>query len=162
MADVRIYFVIHAATASAPTENQWRTVLADAVQQPGTLARAIQQQATKAQNYLSGNKRSQNPAQLRRYTLVGFEIDSDLVDDALSLLNAIAATRGIAGTARQKFEAVLQAELRESAVRQGFSGAQAALIDVAIVGYGDRDAAIAAGQAYMAANASIWYDPAAL
>lgn len=68
-----------------------------------------------------------------------------------------AALRNITGTNQQKFVGVLLAEMKESAIDLGFSVAQSNQISMAIVGFGDRATAISQVQAYLAANAGIWY-----
>jgi hypothetical protein len=159
MANTRIYFVIRAQTTSAPTVNQWRNVLQDAAARTGTLAKAIMDYSDQPHRRISFGKFSQSTAQLRRYMLCGMEIDDGDQTAAATKINAEASTRAITGTLRAKFEGVLQAEIREAAVRQGFSGAQANTIGVTVITFGERATAKTEVQQYLASNAAIWYQP---
>lgn len=162
MAELRCYFVIHAATVATPTEIQWVALLNQTRMKP--FASAIIQAARAAQNFISASKRSQNAAQLRRFTLCGFEIDSSTYDALIAFMEAQCTIRGITGTQRQKFKALIQAELQEAAVDLGY-GAQAPNIKIerdlsagdGIVGLGTLQNAINEVKAYLAANAGIWY-----
>ncbi len=154
MAEIKCYIVVNSGTLT-PTENQWQQFFAQAATK--VLASAIIQAARASQNYISATKRSQNASALLKNTLVVFEIDRDLVDDILAVVNAQATARGVSGTARQKFVGVLQVELREAGRDQGLTTPQSNQISMSVVGYGLRADAIAAVQAYLAANTGIWY-----
>jgi len=152
---VRVYLVVHADTAVVPSEAQWRSLFAQAKTKP--LAHAVVLAARAAQNGITAQKRSVNAVQLRRYTLLGFEIDRVDVDALTVVLNAQAVARGVSGTLKQKFLGVLQAELQESALDLGYSAAQAAKITMAWAGFGPRATAINEVRLYLAAQAAIWY-----
>jgi hypothetical protein len=153
---VRVYLAINADTAAVPTEDQWRALFVQAKIKP--LAHAVVLAARAAQNDITCFKRSLNVTYLRRWTLVGFEVNKDDVDALTVVLNAQAAARGVTGTLKQKFLGTLQAELQESAIDLGYSAAQAAKITMTWVGFGTRETAIAEAQAYLAANGpTIWW-----
>ena len=154
MSEIKCYIVVNAGTLT-PTENQWVSFFQRAATK--ALASAILQAARASQNFISATKRSQNASALLKNTLVVFEIDAQFVDDIVTVVNAQASIRSITGTVQQKFVGVLQAELRESGRDLGLSVANSNQISMTVVGYGLRATAIAAVQAYLAANAAIWY-----
>lgn len=156
MADIRVYFVIHADTAVAPNENQWRALITQ-VKSAG-LANTILQTARANQNLIHAHKRSQNAGHLNRYTLAVFEVDRANSAFLLTALDAEAGKRGVTGTARSKFEAILSSEIQEAARALGYSTTQAAKISTQIIAYGDRQTSIAAAQKYLRDNATIWYE----
>lgn len=160
MPEIRVYGVIRAQTTVAPSEAQWRAVGVNMAQQTGTLARQIflyGQRWNTPDKMIAFDKTSQSAAQLRRYRMISFEIDAADVDEAQAYVATLAATRSITGTAMQKAAGILQAEAREAAVRLGFSVAQANTITVALQAFAEREAAMSAVWAYLAANAAIWY-----
>lgn len=154
MAEIKVYIVVNSGTIS-PTENQWRSFF----QQLATksLSSAILQAARASQNFISATKRSQNASALLKNTLVVFEVDDSDVNVIVAVVNAQATVRSVTGTVRQKFVGVLLAELREAGRDQGLTTPQSNQITMSVVGYGDRATAIAEVQAYLAANAGIWY-----
>lgn len=154
MAELKLYIVVNSGTLN-PTENQWQNFFATAATKP--LASAIVQAARASQEFVSATKRSQNAAALLKNTLVAFEVNNDYVPAIVTVINAQAALRSINGTTQQKFVNVLQAELREAGVAQGLTVPQSNQITMSVVGYGDRATAISQVQAYLAANAGIWY-----
>jgi hypothetical protein len=159
MADdnIRVYAVIFADFPSGSvSEEQWQTLMQSAKEQP--LSSAVIAAVRAAQNNITANKRSQNAAHLRLYTVVGFEIDIADVDDLLVVLNAQAVIRNVTGTAVQKFQGVLQAELRAAALSLGYSGANANKLSVIQAIATDRETAIQQAQTYLANNAEIWYE----
>lgn len=157
MADspLRIYIAINADTASAPSENAWRSLFIQARTKP--LAHAVVLASRAAQNTPTHDKRSLSVTYLRRWTLLGFEVDRDDVDNITVVVNAQAIIRGVTGTVKQKFLGVLQAEFRESAVDLGYTQAQADKLTMYWAGFGDRDNAISEAVAYLVANATTWY-----
>lgn len=173
--EARIYATIFANFPSGSVSDEdWRALIAQA--KTKTLSAAIiaaaQARNGGAQNYITARKRSQNATYLLLYTLVGFELDRGDVDALLALLDTEAAQWGVSGTPIQKFEGVLQAELRAAAADLGYNAtAQGKLsfslinqsgytIDIDGVTYGTfkREAAIVQAQAYLATNVSIWYE----
>jgi hypothetical protein len=61
---------------------------------------------------------------------------------------------------QQKFTGVLTGELRDAALGLGYTSTAANKLSVTLIngnGTFPRDLAIAAAQAYLAANAAIWY-----
>lgn len=157
MAEIRVYAVIFADfAAGSVSEAQWQALMNAAKAQP--FSSAVIQAVRAAQNQITANKRSQNPAHLRLYTVVGFEIDNADVDSLLVVLNAQAAIHGVAGTSVQKFQGVLQAELRAAALSLGYSGANANKLSVIQAIATDRATAIAQAQTYLANNAARWYE----
>jgi hypothetical protein len=161
VAEIRVYAVFFANTTTAPTLAQWNNLGTNMIGQTGTFARAIylygQTRNTPA-HQVSFSKTSLNAAHLRRYRLLSFEIDPGDVDDAVTLINSIAATRSISGTIGEKAQAILQIEAREAMARLGFSQAQANLVSVPGFAYAERGEAMAIAQAYLAANAEKWYE----
>jgi hypothetical protein len=152
----RAYAAIHAATVAVPDDTQWGALFAQTKTYP--LAAATLAAARNACEFFTHRKRSRNAAQLNRYTLVGFEI----ADQHLSAIRAIAAEqaaiRSIAEADPQvRYMAVLEAELQDAATDLGY-GAQAQNLTVAWFTAGARQNAISAAQAYLAANAGIWYE----
>lgn len=154
MSEIKVFIVVNAGTLT-PTEQQWQNFFAQAATKP--LASAIIQAARASQNFISASKRSQGAAALLKNTLVVFEVDDSQVSAIVAVVNAQATARSITGTVQQKFVGVLLAELREAARDLGVSVANSNQITMTVVGYGDRATAIAAVQAYLAANAGIWY-----
>jgi hypothetical protein len=155
--EVKVYIVFFANTTTAPTGAQWLAVGTDMATRAGTLAQRLKQYGPirdVSQYYLSFTKLSVN----NRRALLVIEIHPDDVDNAVTIINSIAATRGITGTAVQKAQGILTKEIQEAAVRQGFSGAQAALVTCEnVVAWTDRTAAISAVQTYLANNNAAWH-----
>jgi hypothetical protein len=155
--EVKVYINFFANTTVAPTGAQWLSVGTDMVQRAGTLARQLWLYGpvrNVSQYYLSFTKLSAN----NRRALLVIEIHPDDVDNAVTIINSIATTRGITGTTVQKAQGILTKEIQEAAVRQGFSGAQAALVSCEnVVAWTDRMAAISAVQTYLANNNAAWH-----
>lgn len=158
MADeIRVYAVIFADfAAGAVTEQQWQTLMQATRLQP--LSSAVIQAVRAAQNNITASKRSQNAAHLRLYTVVGFEINSADVEALLVVLNAQAVIHGVTGTNVQKFQGVLQAELRLAALGLGYTPTQANKLSVIQAIATDRQTAITQAQTYLANNAEVWYE----
>ena len=165
--EVRVYAVIFAnftAGSAAVSEANWRLLTNAARLQPLSAAILAAAQGRGAEKFIAANKRSQNAAHLRLYTLVGFELDRTDVDALLVILDAQAAVHGVPGNNRAKFAGVFQAELRAAALSLGYTQANANKLSVVLIN-GDvpntfsRDVAIAQAQAYLAANTAIWHAP---
>lgn len=155
--ETRVYFVVNAGTLT-PTENQWTNFFQQARTKP--LATAIMDAAQASQNRISASKRSQGSGAVLKNTLVAFEIASEFVSGCITVLNAQATLRSVAGTMSQKLIGVLQGEMRDSVVDLGFTVPQSQQLTVILVntpGVFDRSAAIAAAQSYLAANDLIWH-----
>ena len=152
MAEIRTYITIIWTGAGAPTETQWRDFFQAMRNQ--TLSAAILAVARAAHNQITPRKRSLDS----KIPLVGFEIDS--VDRAvlLTILNTEAADIGVSGPNLQKFEAVLQAEVRQGALDSGATQAQADNLVAEIVGIGDRAAASAGAQQYLRDATALWHE----
>jgi len=157
---LRAYFVIHANIVTSPTENQWNTLLSTTKNKP--MANKIRSVATSAPNFITATKRNLG-TNTNKYTLCIFQLEDQYQDEALAFLNTQADNRGIVGTTREKFAGVLQAELREAATDLGTPYSTMAgqltvtLINAAIANTFDVPIAIQQVQAYLAANAAIWY-----
>jgi hypothetical protein len=151
---IKVYIVVNSGTLT-PTEPQWISFF----QQLATkaLSSAIVTAARASQNFISATKRSQNASALLKNTLVGFEIDDADVTSITAVVNAQATIRSVTGTLQQKFVGVLLAELRESGRDMGLTTLQSNQITMSVVGYGNRDTAMTAVKAYLAANVGIWY-----
>lgn len=153
---VRVYFIIK--TTLNPSESAWLSLVQQEITKP--LASAIITAARASQNFISASKRSYGTGYIRKWTLGGFEVDGEQVAAITALLNAQAIVRGVSGVLKQKFEGVLQAELREAAVDLGYTVPQSQTMTVTMVngnGSFERYAAIAMVQAELVANAAIWY-----
>ena len=153
MVAIRVYLVIHAATTATPTEQQWRDLISGTKGKP--MASAIVSSAKAAQNHISATKRNEGTDAMR-YTMGGFELSRDDVTDLLAVLDTEALVHSVTGTNVEKFEGVLEAELQDAATDLGYA-AQAANISVTVISATDPDAAELAVQAYLVANAGIWY-----
>jgi hypothetical protein len=155
---LRLYFVIDVSTlAATPTEAQWHALITQT--KTKMLSAGIIALARSTKNYINASFRAQGTG-LMKYTLGGFEINADDKDEALALLNSAATTYSVTGNATEKFAGCVQTELRAAALDLGYSAAQANKINVAVVnepGAFDRASAIEAVQAYLAANAAVWY-----
>lgn len=154
MANVKVYIVVNSGSLT-PTEPQWISFFQQA--RTKALASAIVTAARASQNFISATKRSQNASALLKNTLLVFEVDDQFIDDIVVVVNAQATIRSVTGTVQQKFVGVLLSELREAGRDMGLTTPQSSQITMSVVGYGDRATAIAAVQAYLAANAGIWY-----
>jgi hypothetical protein len=155
--NIRVYAVIFADFPSGSvSEAQWQDLTQAAKTQP--LSSAVIAAVRAAQNNITASKRSQNAAHLRLYTVVGFEIDRDDVDDLLIVLNAQAVIHNVTGSNVQKFQGVLQAELRAAALGLGYTQVQAGKLSVIQAIATDRQTAIQQAQTYLANNAEIWYE----
>lgn len=155
--EVRVYFVVNAGTLT-PNESQWTSFFQQARTKP--LATAIMDAAQASQNRISASKRSQGAGAVLKNTLCAFEIASEFVAGCITVLNAQAAIRGIGGSLSNKFVLVLQGEMRDSVVDLGFTVPQSQQLTVILVntaGVFDRASAIAAAQAYLAANDAVWH-----
>lgn len=153
--EIKVYADIFADTTAVPTDQQWRDLAQATKDKP--LASAIMAAARASQNEIHMHKRCQGVGVVNRHALLVFEIDRQYRDALLAVLDAQAAARNVTGTARDKFEGVLTAELREGAVDLGFSQTQANRVSVTLVSIGVRGAAEDTVHAYLAANAAVWY-----
>ena len=154
---IRVYGVIFADfPAGAIDESDWETLISAAKQQ--TLSSAIISAVRSAHNDISAHKRSLNANFLRNYTIFGFEIDGDDVDDLLVILNAQALIHSVTGSNVAKFAGVLQAELRLAALSEGYTVNQTLNLHVQNVIATNRQSAIQQAQTYLANNTNIWYE----
>lgn len=155
---LRVYFVVDvSAMAAVPTEDQWRSLVQVARGRP--LCTAIIGFVRASQNDISLHKRAQGTG-LMKLTMGVFEIDQDDKAAALTILNTIAASYSVTGTALVKFAGCLQKELRDAAVSLGYTTTQANKLTVTVLnpaGVFDRDGATQAVQAYLATNDAIWH-----
>ena len=152
MAEIRTYLTIIWTGAGAPTETQWQDFFAAMRNQ--TLSAAILTAARAAHNHITHRKRSLDS----KITLVSFEIDSFNQAALLIILNTEAADIEVGGSNLQKFEAVLQAEVRQGALNAGATQAQADKLDAAVVAIGDRATAIAGAQQYLRDATALWHE----
>lgn len=155
---LRVYLVIHANTVAIPTENQWQALMNATKGKP--MASAIVLAARSACNHITVSKRNLGTNTMR-YTLGIFEIEDNQQAALLTLLDTQALAHNVTGSVRTKLAGVLQAELRAAATDLGY-GAQAnnltlTLVNAAIANTFDVDVAVTQVQAYLAANAAIWY-----
>lgn len=152
---LRVYFTI--STTLTPTVAQWRQLIS--ATKGATFASAVIAAARAAQNFISADKFNQagTPNQI---CLGGFEIEDNQQTALLAVLNTEATVLGGTGGAKAQFEAVLEDELRSAALGLGYSQAQADTLIVTVLNSGanqfDRGNAIAAAQAYLAANSADW------
>lgn len=160
---IRAYFVITSESAPPPTEDEWQAIVDDAIT-GSTLHSAIQNPGSKytvlSHNHIHAHKRSQNSAHRLKYTMLAFELDDAYGNSVIALMEAEAVAREITGISEgDRFRQVMQAEIREAALRQGFTPTQANELQFQIVaGYGDRETAIRQAQAYIAANSDKWHE----
>ena len=172
--EIRVYAVINADfTVGQVNEADWIDLVNAAKTQPlsAAIVQVAQNRNDGAQTYITAKKRSLNAAHLLLNTLIGFELDRDDVDSILVVLDEQAVIHGVTGWNGAKFDGVLTAELRAAAASLGYGpvaqnnlsttliNAQGYTTEVDGVTYGtfSRLGAIAQGQAYLAANAAIWY-----
>jgi hypothetical protein len=154
---IRVYFIINTGTLS-PNETQWNSLFQQMKVKTLEASILAVAQGRGAQCFITHNKRSQNAAHLLKNTLCGFEVDRAAVDDLLIVLNAEAALISATGTARAKFVAVLQNDMRVAARDLGYTVTQSNQLTCTVVGFGARDVAIAEAQSYLAANGpAIWW-----
>ena len=157
MAELRAYLTITWTGTGAPSEQDWRDFFAATRNQP--LSAAILAAARAAHNRIAHKKRSLDG----KIAMVSFEIDTRSRDALLAVLDVEALAIGASGSARVKFEAVLQAEVRQGALDAGATQTQADKLDAAVlVGGGEpalgaRAVAIAAAQAYLAEQTVLWH-----
>ena len=144
---IRVYLVIDASAARTPA--QWNSLINAVKDKPMVLAvRLAANVRDMPHNHVNINR----PSTSARFMLGDFEIDKVDATELLAVLAAQCTARGIAHTTiRADFAALIQAELREAAIDLGYTPAQAANLSVGIVGYGERLAAIAEGQAWLVA-----------
>jgi hypothetical protein len=152
--EIKTYIVVNSGTLT-PTEPQWVSFFQQA--KTKALAAAIITAARASQNFISAEKRSKNASALLKNAMIVFEIDDAFVADIVVVVNAQATIRSVTGTVQQKFVGVLLSELREAGRDMGLTTPQSNQITMSVVGYGDRMTAITAVQAYLSANAGIWY-----
>ncbi len=159
--EIRVYSYVFANfAAGSVSDAQWILLFGAAKNYPLSTAVLAAAQGRGAEKYITTHKRSQNAAYLRLYTLLGFEVDRSQVDALLVILNAQAALRSVTGTVMQKFTGVLTSELRDAAISLGYTTTNANKLSVTLIngnGTFSRLLAIEAAQAYLAANAGIWY-----
>jgi hypothetical protein len=147
-----------ANTAAVPSEAQWLALVSAAKAKPTASAVLAAANGLGAEKYITAQKRSAGAGFVRRYTLAGFEVDDACIDSITTVVNAQAAVYGIVEpTLPARFVAVMEAELQEAATDLGY-GAQAANLTIPWYAFGDRGVAIDAAQAYLAAQAAIWYE----
>lgn len=155
---LRVYFVVDvSAMAVIPNEGQWQALVQAA--RGRSLCTAIIGFVRASQNDISLHKRAQGTG-LMKLTLGMFEIDIEHKQTALTVLNTIAASYNVTGTALAKFAGCLQKELRDAAVSLGYTTTQANKLTVTMLnpaGVFDRDGATQAVQAYLATNDAIWH-----
>lgn len=156
--EIKLYADIHADTAGPPSDEQWDDLAAAAKDKP--FAAAIIDAARAAHNLPTYHKRSQGAGQVNRHAMLSFEIRGVDVDALEVVLNNEAVIWDVSGSRRQKFEGVLTAELRQSAVNDlGFSQAQADKISVTIIEIGKRATAEATTQTYInVTNDAVWHE----
>ncbi len=152
MAELRVYLSINWTGAGSPTDQDWRDFFAEMRNQ--TMSAAILAAARAAHNRIAHDKRSL----LGKITLVSFEIGAADRPALLDELDTEALAIGASGTNLQKFEAVLQAEVRQGALDAGATQAQADKLDAAVIAIGDRATAIAGGQQYLLDKTALWHE----
>ncbi len=152
MAELRVYLIINWTGAGSPTATQWRDFFAEMRHQ--TMSAAILATARAAHNRIAHKKRSL----LGKIMLVSFEIAAAARPALLDVLDVEAAAIGASGTNLQKFEAVLQAEVRQGALDAGATQTQADKLDAAVIAIGDRVTAIAGGQQYLRDMTALWHE----
>lgn len=156
---IRVYAVIDGGTFfSLYSEDEWNAVLAWFLTE-SSLA-LIEQIAVCSHNHIALSKRNQGTGVAARYTFITFEIDADQRTQFVNYVNNRAAQLSITGNLSQKAIGILQSEIRDAAVKAGYSAPQAVKLKVTLVntpGVFDRAAAIAAAQAYLAANDALWH-----
>ncbi len=157
MTELRVYLSINWTGVGSPTEQNWQDFFANMRNQ--TLSAAILSAARAAHNKVAHKKRSLNG----KITLVSFEIAAADRTALLDVLDIEAAGIGESGTNLDKFEAVMQAEVRQGALDAGATETQADKLDAAVLigggepALGARDVAIAAAQAYLAEITALWH-----
>lgn len=162
--NVRVYATVFADfPAGSVSDVDWRTLLSAAKTQPLSAAILEAARGRGAQAFITAAKRSQNAAFLRLYTMLGFEVDRAEVAALTAVLDAQTVIHGVTGNMKAKLEGVLQAEFRAAAAGLGYTPTQQSKLQVGLVNGDvpntfDRDMAIQQAQAYLATNATIWYE----
>lgn len=154
--NIRVYLVIDAGATR--TQNQWNLLKNAVANKPMVLVvRQKAQLSNQPHNAFNAQRFSVNPTD--RYLWVEFEVDIQYVDELQAICDTQCAARSIVQVGYQaKFQALIQAELREAGTDLGFSAAIVNLLTVTVVGFGSRQNAIAQSVANMITNCVQWGD----
>lgn len=168
--EIRVYAVLSAPVAAIPSLGEWKAMLSFANTQGLLGVNAV---AVASQNFIAYGKVSQGDP-VGKHAIVSYEVAPDetgrLITDADSALKVRMTALGIGNgkTDDQRIAAVLQKSAQallsthpEVVALLRWDNAKAAAfvagLTVAVVGYGDQDAAIAQVQRYLQDNADAWY-----
>lgn len=156
MAETRCYLIVDGGGYRTPA--QWHLLISGLKDKP-MCAAIIEKARESTYNTVHINRYSvPNIAGNSQYVLGDFEMREVDRPDLLAVLEAEAIAHGIDTTGlgtREIFRRVLLAEVKEVAVEAGYPQLEP-LLNVEIIGFGQREVAIADANAWIAAHSSDW------